>query len=276
MINTFIMKKLIFILLAFITFSCNDNQIESDINPDRNVIQKHDLQSSIDRLESIGLRHKAINSANLRKEACAPETEGSCTSYAIKPFSLDVPGANGRPNCTVTVSYNVQYCLVNGQTTMINITDLEIDYSGCVSLNTYWDELSYGEREESISSFEFQVSLMLEKILVEGFGITASCDDGGFVQVQYIKNLCYSYCTIYGPKGGKTYEKSSCGFICCNRKTNYCINSGGDLEQGTPAYIIQDDGSCEKTSICPGDVPFPNPCTQNDCYYEVRIDYDDM
>jgi len=164
---------------------------------------------------------------------------------------------------SIVVNYYFRYC-INPQTNeiIINFTNF-VATPLCDTVNQYWSKLFgeglYDSLDLEIERFDYDVGELYETYvaqeLMNGFGETFDCNTGvNYVQSNFITESCYKTCAKIvwdgGPKVDRT--KVQCGYKCCKRHREYCLNSEDKAVEKIRVYT--EINSCSNF----GNLP---PCT---------------
>lgn len=141
--------------------------------------------------------------------------------------------------CLLSVSYNQRVCFSLGEYE-VSFWDLEIDYTDpscselgeCLEdLQSSGDYIGFKDKIEAINVFASQQIELTQMALFVQFAIPSGCDDPlTAINASFFESDCETYCYQFDLFEGRSLQITSCGNLCCQRTTSYCINSEGDLE----------------------------------------------
>ncbi len=239
----------IFILLFGFSFALVQCTKEGNTNEqhDQIVLKSDSVMKALSDVGIYALSEAELTPRENLYSSCKPS--GLCTPYFYRD-TIAVPNFCNN----VQVKYYLWVC-PDG----ISFSDFEaIPLGGCDSLNNSWLYLSNGELDHQLELFNYNASLIVEKMVMSGLVIQFQkrCPEN-FISSDFYRNICYKWCVqfITDPRGVvfTSTVKNYCGDKCCKRTTRYCLLDNGQVHQSDPVFSEVGNGVC-------GSIPYGDPC----------------
>ncbi len=160
---------------------------------------------------------------------------------------------------SVVVNYFLYVCLSPDRTNIIfHISDFAA-YPLCDTVWSYWNKLDRENRFDSlyreIDRFDYDLGILVEDDIAESLlmatGDVFRCSNGqNYVQSQFITLACYKWCLNIP---FFDFKKVECGYKCCKRTKEYCLDSEDHLVIKSTTY--SEVNSCDdrtKPTQCQG------------------------
>jgi|GEM_PF-7026446 len=141
---------------------------------------------------------------------------------------------------SVVVNYFLDVCLSPDRTNIVFYITHFAAYPLCDTVWAYWNKLDRENLLDSlyreIERFDYDLGVLVEddiaQSLLTAAGDVFRCSNGlNFVQSHFITLSCYKWCLIIDYTKSPPYEgkKVQCGYKCCKRTKEYCLDSEDHL-----------------------------------------------
>ncbi len=258
------MKKfIVYFVVAFvaIVFFASCSKKETKVSKEENLIA---FEQKIEKIvKDMGLK---------RVEKLETRSDDECQDHNIifceGPFEETYTVFYG--GCPFEVTGEVSFCsdLITGNTYMLmgevtGANDQAFLDGHCMDIMTDWLDLWHqGKKEEladSIDTWKYALEQAWERNFVEQYILKNPsgayyCTNPNIdlnVIVDNYKGVCYQKCISYDSDRGLSWKDIRCGFGCCKRTTDYCVDpTTNQLVSNTTIEVITE---------CSYDDPEPYP-----------------